>query len=85
MSGGLESSDFDDHMAGLWRFNANGTPDTEFGTGRGWVLDPIISGSISAAWKGMALQPDGKIVCGGYVGANGTAVFGYAAIARFWQ
>jgi uncharacterized delta-60 repeat protein len=90
VAGYSTSNDFDaagnavDDMAGLWRFDADGTVDTGFGRGGGWVLDPIISGSIHAAWKGMALH-DGKIVCGGEVWANGTAVFGYAAIARFWQ
>jgi uncharacterized delta-60 repeat protein len=74
-----------DSPAGVWRFNLDGTIDTRFGTG-GWVLDPIVSGSSSAGWFGIALQPDGMIVCGGTViMRGGTSMIGYAAIARFWQ
>jgi uncharacterized delta-60 repeat protein len=73
-----------DETGGVWRFNADGAIDPTFGTS-GWVLDPIISGSYRAFWRGMALQPDGKIICGGTVRISGKTVISYAAIARFWQ
>ena len=70
---------------GVWRVNSDGTVDATFGSG-GWVLDPIISGSYVALWQGMALQPDGMIVCGGdVIMRGGTSMVTYAAIARFWQ
>jgi uncharacterized delta-60 repeat protein len=76
-----------DTAAGVWRFNADGTADMGFGPGGwGWVLDPIASGSSSAGWYGIAVQSDGRIVCGGKViMRGGTSMVVYSAIARFWQ
>jgi uncharacterized delta-60 repeat protein len=48
----------------LARFNTNGTLDTSFGRG-GEVLTTIEDGSEA---NGMGIQPDGKIVAGGYAG-----------------
>jgi uncharacterized delta-60 repeat protein len=69
---------------GVWRFNADGAVDTTFGRG-GWASESITDGTRVAYWMGMALQPDGKIVCGGYVLMESDPAISYAALARFWQ
>ncbi len=43
------------------RLNADGTPDNNFG--QNGVIDTAIGGN--AGFYGIALQPDGKIICGG--------------------
>ena len=64
----------------LLRLNANGTPDTSFGSaGTGIVRTPIGSGTDIA--YAIALQPDGKIVlAGSSIAADGRADF---ALARY--
>ncbi len=68
----------------LWRYNANGTPDSTFGVG-GRVTGPFGTGYA------LALQPDGKLIAaGGNFGlarynANGTLdnSFGAGGMAAF--
>ena len=64
----------------LMRLNANGTPDTSFGSaGTGIVRTPIGTGADIA--YAIALQPDGKIVlAGSSIAADGRADF---ALARY--
>src|SRR4030095_6308656 len=47
----------------VFRFNANGTPDTTFGSGGRTTTD--LGGRFEGATS-VALQPDGKIMAGGY-------------------
>src|SRR4030095_12640181 len=47
----------------VFRFNANGTPDTTFGSGGRTTTD--LGGRFEGATS-VALQPDGKIIAGGY-------------------
>jgi uncharacterized delta-60 repeat protein len=63
VAGGLANSDF-----GLARYNQNGTLDASFGSG-GTVTTDVAPGH-SDVGRSVALQPDGKIVLGGFtVGA----------------
>jgi uncharacterized delta-60 repeat protein len=72
--------------AGVWRFTSDGTPDWTFGyAGSGWAPDPVAEGARVVYWLGVALQPDGKIVCGGYVLTSSDPAIYYAALGRFWQ
>jgi uncharacterized delta-60 repeat protein len=48
----------------LARFNADGTPDTSFGTG-GKVTTDIAGGFAQERARAVAIQPDGKIVVAG--------------------
>ena len=73
-----------DPLTGVWRFSADGAIDATFGDG-GVVPDPLTSGTRAVYWNGMAVQADGRIVCGGYVIIEGTTPIWYAALARFWQ
>jgi uncharacterized delta-60 repeat protein len=50
------------YQFGLARFDANGSPDTTFGSG-GTVMTPI---EKNAFVRAIALQPDGKILASGY-------------------
>jgi uncharacterized delta-60 repeat protein len=59
------------------RFNSNGTLDTSFGTG-GKVIQPI--GSSDDIGYSLAIQPDGKILLGGYCYDGSNSDF---CIARF--
>jgi len=59
------------------RFNPNGTLDTTFGTG-GKVIQPIGSGDDHG--YSLAIQPDGKILLGGYCDNGSNLDF---CIARF--
>ena len=58
------------------RYNANGTPDTSFGSG-GKVITPMFGGNDSV--RAVALQPDGKIVLAGYC-FNGLVDFAFCAL-----
>jgi uncharacterized delta-60 repeat protein len=60
------------------RFNSNGTLDTSFGTG-GKVIQDI--GTWHDEGNSLAIQPDGKIILGGYCG-NGPTNYDFC-IARF--
>ena len=55
------------------RYNANGTLDTGFGGGSGYVLLDIDGAATSTAESGrdLVIQPDGKIVVAGYVFTHG--------------
>ena len=61
----------------LTRLNPNGSPDTSFGT-NGNVFTPI--GNQSSGSNALALQPDGKIISGGFTEQSGLANI---AIARY--
>jgi uncharacterized delta-60 repeat protein len=69
----------------VFRYNANGTPDTTFGNGTGHTqFDTPPWNSTGAGCLSVVLQPDGKIVAGGlmlYV--NGTDQTPEGAVARF--
>lgn len=56
----------------LARYNADGSPDTSFGGGDGQVSDDPAPGLPEEGGDGraLALQPDGRIVVGGQVGAT---------------
>ena len=66
-----------DHFA-VVRYNANGTPDTSFGS-NGVVITTISKNSIDLI-EGMVLQSDGKIVVAGVAGMGMAADF---ALARY--
>jgi len=60
------------------RFNANGTPDTTFGTLGSLVLD-VGGARADDSAQALVLQPDGKLVAAGYAtGTSGT----YAVLLR---
>jgi uncharacterized delta-60 repeat protein len=59
------------------RFNSDGTLDTTFGTS-GKVIQPI--GSLADYGQSLAIQPDGKILLGGYCNNGSNLDF---CIARF--
>jgi uncharacterized delta-60 repeat protein len=59
------------------RFNSDGTLDTTFGTS-GKVIQPI--GSLADYGQSLAIQPDGKILLGGYCQGVNNSDF---CIARF--
>lgn len=61
------------------RFNADGTPDTSFGSGG--LATATISQYGNDEGRGLALQPDGKIVVVGWTDRDSER--GDAAIARF--
>ncbi|WP_369173324.1 calcium-binding protein [Streptomyces sp. R28] len=63
----------DDEFAGCcWftvaRYDADGSVDTSFGGGDGWVSPGLAGGAEDAA--GVAVQPDGKIVAGARAGGS---------------
>ena len=62
--------------AAVWRFTRTGAPDPSFGTGGSRAID--LGGSTEMA-KGVAIQPDGKIVVAGFVNLNNVI---YAMAAR---
>lgn len=62
----------------LLRYNADGTPDTSFGTA-GLVTVPF-TGSVFDTAQGLAVQADGKIVIVGFTRVNNQDDF---ALARF--
>lgn len=69
----------DDEFAGCcWftvaRYNSDGSVDTSFGGGDGWVSPGLAGGAEEAV--GLALQPDGKIVAGAFAG-------GWFAVLRY--
>ncbi|QKZ24724.1 calcium-binding protein [Streptomyces chartreusis] len=69
----------DDEFAGCcWftvaRYNADGSVDTSFGGGDGWVSPGLAGGAEEAV--GVAVQPDGRIVAGAYAG-------GWFAVLRY--
>jgi uncharacterized delta-60 repeat protein len=60
----------------ITRYNANGTLDTTFGGGNGYVRVDV-DGTASTTGEGgsdVAIQPDGKIVAVGFVGAGVNSV-----------
>jgi uncharacterized delta-60 repeat protein len=67
------------HQFTLVRYNADGTLDAEFGSGGNVVTQ--LSG-FNDVIKGLVLQPDGKIVAGGFADyGNGSTI--YMAVARY--
>jgi uncharacterized delta-60 repeat protein len=64
------------------RFNTNGTLDTSFGGGSGYVrLDNGAATQSGEDGIGVAIQPDGKIVVGGLTSVTGNP--SYVMVARF--
>ncbi|MCY4448404.1 MAG: cadherin-like beta sandwich domain-containing protein, partial [Chloroflexi bacterium] len=65
----------------LVRYNADGTPDTGFGTG-GKVTTPVgdASTGVGDSINAMELQANGKIIVAGYAKSSGAIVF---ALARY--
>lgn len=68
----------ENHDVALARYNADGTIDTDFGNG-GQIAVRINSSSSEEAFA-VALQPDGKIVVGGYA----VVTFSYSGTRRFF-
>ncbi|MBI3863193.1 MAG: hypothetical protein HY290_14980 [Planctomycetia bacterium] len=66
------------------RFNANGTLDTSFGGGSGYIrVDADGAGSVTTAEvNGLAIQPDGKIVAAGWERAAVAGAPGSVMVAR---
>ncbi|WP_369274178.1 calcium-binding protein [Streptomyces sp. R11] len=69
----------DDEFAGCcWftvaRYHADGSVDTSFGGGDGWVSPGLAGGAEQAV--GVAVQPDGRIVAGAFAG-------GWFAVLRY--
>ena len=64
---GVESSDSTGQMAWVLRFNENGTPDNSF-DGDGKVSSPLYR---KTGVDALVLQPDGKILFGGYAASAG--------------
>lgn len=50
----------------LARFNVNGTLDSTFGSGNGWVRFDIDGTATAETAEGLVIQPDGKIVAAGW-------------------
>jgi len=50
------------------RFNANGTPDTTFGAGAGFIVVPFTNGAnfVESRVQAIGFQSDGKIILAGY-------------------
>ncbi len=61
------------------RYNANGTPDTSFGSGGAVTTDFSGNNTAQSVASGVAIQADGKIVAAGYTG-SATDSF---AVARY--
>ena len=57
--------------AAVVRYDSDGTLDTSFGNGAGYVL-PIPPTFVSGTLRGVAIQPDNQIVAAGSVSNNGT-------------
>ena len=62
---------------GVARFNADGSPDTTFGGGDGWLTQDFF-GFGDTAW-GVAVQPDNKVVVTGVATANTSQI----AVVRY--
>ena len=55
--------------AALWRFTVSGALDAAFWP-KGWIVDTLLVDGQSAAWRGLAMQEDGKVIAaGGSTGA----------------
>jgi len=72
---GARSNNFD---FGLARYQTNGQPDPTFGGGDGKVSTDFAGGRDEA--HGLAIQPDGKLLLGGWATRAGRAQF---ALARY--
>jgi uncharacterized delta-60 repeat protein len=69
------------HDIALARLNADGSPDTGFGSGGRVTLDFGLTGSNQQA-AAVAVQADGRILVGGSVATNGSGAWEFA-LARF--
>jgi uncharacterized delta-60 repeat protein len=68
----------------VFRYNADGTPDSTFGNGTGYTqLPPGGSGPIADGVYSLGLQADGKIVAGGQLTFSGSNGGRFAELARF--
>lgn len=70
-------SDVTGTFAIVSRFNLNGTPDLTFGSNG---IEKVSFDSVITVGNKILLQPDGKIVVGGYTGANPTAFVGISRL-----
>ena len=66
----------------LAELNANGTPDTTFGNGTGWVTTDV-GASQSSTINAIAIQPDGEIVAAGSVNLYNPLEPSAFALARY--
>jgi uncharacterized delta-60 repeat protein len=66
--------------AGLWRFTSSGVLDIAFWPD-GWIVDTLLMDGQYAAWYGLAMQENGKVI------AAGRSTWGayYPVLIRFWQ
>jgi len=76
--------DYINHMARVWRFLPDGSPDLTF-AGTGSAADPVISSPRGVYSGFVAMQPDGKLLWAGTVSTNTSPTIMYATVARFWQ
>ena len=56
------------------RYNADGSLDYSFGNGNGYITDSVEPGYIVDIAYAVKIQPDGKILVGGYGGSAGRGV-----------
>ncbi|PNY79597.1 hypothetical protein [Deinococcus koreensis] len=80
VAGGATNSANEERF-GVARLNANGALDTGFGTGG--KVTTSISGSSSDRAQALMIQPDGKIVAGGYASYGSSATGQDFALARY--
>ena len=59
------------------RYNADGSLDSTFGSGTGYVITPMMHGDLVSFATSVAIQSDGKIVAGT------STELGYAAVIRY--
>jgi uncharacterized delta-60 repeat protein len=79
-----EDNDFSGDFA-LARYEADGSPDTGFGSG-GKVITPVSSNPspfFDDQVNALLLQPDGKILAGGYADVTGVSVYNHFALVRY--
>jgi uncharacterized delta-60 repeat protein len=69
----------------LWRFNPDGSADPAFFGSGGWAMDSIADGAVEVQFSGVALGPDGRIVCGGFIATAASPLIHHVVLARFWQ
>lgn len=75
------SRNSNDYNFCVMRFNANGAVDTSFGTNGGMYVDMRNGGYYDFA-KAVVIQPDGKIIVGGYAGLTASNGGGYFGLIR---
>ena len=85
VAGNSESkTDTTDRRTGRGESAESGELDVMFGSS-GWVWDTVTTAAGAKSWRGIALQADGRIVCGGYVITQGSVAITYPILGRYWQ